>query len=329
MSGYSTPMALHAGTRSATIADHVLCGWRVRSELPLPEVMIWAGDDRPPDVIVRLGATPPLNDAASQGRGPVEVGRDGRCRLDIKDVGSFLAIAGREVVVEPRVSLDSPDLRNWLLGVVLGMLCHQRGLFPLHASCVRIGGAAVAFAGRTGAGKSTLAAALASRGHGLIADDVCAVELVSDGPPQVRPSFPRLRLWDDAMSALDFPAEGAPRGIMGKQKFHYCQPGRFDPSPARLSGVYFLERIVDDRQPVIRRLNGLHAAATLSNEIYRRWIGFRLGRESELLAEALRIVSGVPIFHCPIRSDLTQIEAEAARVDAHVSSLCAGAGAAL
>ena len=38
--------------RSHESADYVLCGWRVRSALPLPEVAPWRGDDRPPDVTI-------------------------------------------------------------------------------------------------------------------------------------------------------------------------------------------------------------------------------------------------------------------------------------
>jgi hypothetical protein len=119
---------------SAGTADYLLCGWRVRSAVPLPEVMRWPGDDRAPDIAIRLGSAPPLRDQVGKGVGPVQVGRDGVCRLDIKNVATYLVAAGRDVVVEPRIGVDAPDLRNWLLGVALGMLCHLRGLFPLHAA---------------------------------------------------------------------------------------------------------------------------------------------------------------------------------------------------
>lgn len=309
------------------VRDHALCGWRVRSALPLPEVLAWTGDDRQPDITIRLGSAPPLSDPVSKASGPVQVGRDGTCRLAIEDVASFLVVAGRDVIVEPRIGLDAPDLRDWLLGVVLGMLCHQRGLFPLHASCVRLGERAVAFAGRTGTGKSTLAAALARRGHALIADDVCAIEFAASGAPQVRPSFPRLRLWDDAMRALDLSSEGVPRASSGRSKLQYCQPGRFDPSPAPLRAVYRLERVAEEERG-IQRMSGADAAATLSTEIYRPWMAFRLGRKPDLLRQALRIAPQVPVFRCPIRPDLAQIERFAARVEDHVLSPRAGEGTA-
>jgi hypothetical protein len=311
---------------AAAAGDYVLCGWRVRSALPLPEVVPWTGDDRPPDITVRLGPAPPLNEPVTSGGGRVQIGQNGACRLEVEDVASFVVSAGRDVAVELSVRRDAAEVREWFLGVVLGMLCHQRGLFPLHASCVRIGGGAVAFAGRTGTGKSTLAAALARRGHGLIADDVSAIEPAASGPPQARPSFPRLRLWDEAMRALDLSPEGVPRASRGKPKYQFCEPGWFDPSPAALRAVYLLERVVVEEP--IERVSGAHAATALYREIYRPWMALRLGRKSELLAQALRIASQVPVFRCPVRPQLEAIGTAAARVEAHVLSLRAGGGTA-
>jgi hypothetical protein len=307
------------GSSRALTGDHVLCGWRVRSALSLPEVAPWIGDDRAPDITIRLGSAPPLCEPFTRGAGRVQIGRDGVCRLEVKDVASFLVSAGRDVVVEPDVHCDAPELREWFLGVVLGMLCHQRGVFPLHASCVRIAEWAIAFAGRTGSGKSTLAATLAQRGHGLIADDVCAIELAGPGPPHVRPSFPRLRLWDDALRVLDLSPEGVPRASTGKPKFEFCEPGGFDPLPAPLGAVSLLVRL--DGEEGIARVGGANAAAALSKEIYRPWMALRLGRQSELLTQALRVASHVPVFRCPVRPQLDEIGTAAGRVEAHVLSL--------
>ena len=59
------------------------------------------------------------------------------------------------------------DVATYLLGPVLGLLLRLRGVPCLHASAVAFGDSAVAFAGSEGAGKSTTAAALASRGHAV------------------------------------------------------------------------------------------------------------------------------------------------------------------
>jgi hypothetical protein len=299
--------------------DYFLCGLRIRTAVPLPDLVAWIGDDRTPDVTISFGAASALLDPVLKGAGPVQVGRDGTCRLAIKDVASFLVFDGRAVIVEPDGDLDTPAFRGWLLGVVLGMLCHQRGLFPLHAACVRFGGTAIALCGRTGAGKSTLAAALGRRGHALVADDVCAIDFTADGEPLVLPSFPRLKLWEDSLQALAVPAETVPRAGSGKRKFHFHQTERFDPSPALLRGIYVLKRSPTPSDILLK--SGADAVIGLSKEIYRRPIGFSLGRKVALLSAAMRIASKVPLFQLSVRPDLSQLDVTAARIEGHFASL--------
>lgn len=56
-----------------------------------------------------------------------------------------------------------------------------RGLIPLHATAVEIGGRAVLIAGPPAAGKSTLAAGLIDRGARLISDDLSVISSAADG----------------------------------------------------------------------------------------------------------------------------------------------------
>ncbi len=59
-----------------------------------------------------------------------------------------------------------------LLAIVLGL----RGAAVLHASAVELNGAAIAFVGPTGAGKSTAAALLCAAGGAIVGDDAARVE---------------------------------------------------------------------------------------------------------------------------------------------------------
>jgi hypothetical protein len=78
------------------------------------------------------------------------------------------------------VSCAVPRLARWrwqrnLVGRVLPFVSTLRGLEPWHASAVAIDGRAVALAGQSGVGKSTLAAQLMLGGAELLADDVLAI----------------------------------------------------------------------------------------------------------------------------------------------------------
>jgi hypothetical protein len=72
-------------------------------------------------------------------------------------------------------AIPDPEAGGWrrvLLDSVLGTAALLRGLEGLHAGGVEIGGGVAALLGATGTGKSSLLAALVSRGHPLVSDDV-------------------------------------------------------------------------------------------------------------------------------------------------------------
>lgn len=88
------------------------------------------------------------------------------------------------------------DTCTYLSGPILGLVLRLRGALALHASAVQIGNGAVGFVGPHGAGKSTLAAALAAAGYPLITDDVLHVH--PEGARWIAEPFTAmLKLWPD------------------------------------------------------------------------------------------------------------------------------------
>lgn len=210
------------GSANARLAgDHRLFGWRVQSALPLPELLPWQGDARAPDVVIELGAVPPVDPRLPCLVPGLEIRPDG-VRLAIPAVAEYWVEAGRRVIVQPILPQDTAQIRLFLLGTVLAILCFQRGLLPMHASAVDIGGRALLVSGASGAGKSTLAAALSARGYRLLSDDVCALALPEGQPLAVLPAFPRVKLAPDSADRLQIPTEGLERirGGTGKGPSH-------------------------------------------------------------------------------------------------------------
>jgi hypothetical protein len=119
-----------------------------------------------------------------------------------QQTGRFHIRGGREIVVDPLPGADAGVLTTLLLGRMMAYLLRQRGYLPLHASGVEIAGRGVLFLGETGAGKSTAAAALHTRGHRVLADDVSAVRISGAGV-EVQAAWPGLRLHGDAVHATN------------------------------------------------------------------------------------------------------------------------------
>jgi hypothetical protein len=90
---------------------------------------------------------------------------------------------------------------SYLVGPIMGLLLRLRGIVCLHASAVSISNRAVVFVGPEGAGKSTTAAALASRGYPVLSDDIVA--LVECGHEfQMLPAYPCVNLWPDSVKLV-------------------------------------------------------------------------------------------------------------------------------
>ena len=77
----------------------------------------------------------------------------------------------------------------------------EQGALALHASVVQTSHGALAFVAQTGAGKSTIAAALGARGCAIMADD-CAIVDVKDEVCCVRPLAVGLRLSRETLRML-------------------------------------------------------------------------------------------------------------------------------
>lgn len=93
---------------------------------------------------------------------------------------------------QPEAGGRSDLLPIMFAGTVLAFLLTLRGHLVLHASAVSSGGRALAFAGQSGRGKSTLAALTAALGARIVTDDVLLVDV--DGGPRCRGNAGELRL---------------------------------------------------------------------------------------------------------------------------------------
>lgn len=277
--------------------DRKLCGWRVASDLPLPELLPWRGDDAvPAGLTIRLGEVPERLDEPRHHGPLLQIGRDGSCRYAIAGVAAYLVdAAGSCVTIAPLAEPDAPDIRLFLLGTVLGLLCYKRGLLPLHAACVEIDGRVVAVAGPSGVGKSTLAAALGTR---LLSDDVTAIEVAppSGGGPRVWPSFPRQKLWRDTLEALVLPigTRLRPRAREMDKFEHPVADFALEPMP--LAAVCHLGEGRLERRPPLSRLSGLQTMTVTQANLYRRPAGEALVGVEETFRAAAALAGAVPHF---------------------------------
>ena len=310
--------------------DRLICGWCVRSALPLPEAAPWLGSDPEVDIEIRPGRLPERVGESTPDLPYVETAPDGSLLLDAMPVARFL-VRSDCVLVDSSLPPDSADLRVRLLGPVLGMLCYLRGILPLHACVVRINARTIAIAGPSCAGKSTLAATFLRRGHTLVTDDICAIKYALESP-WVLPSFPALKLARDSLKTLDIDPNGLTHVWLDTDKFLVPVSSGFDSAPSVLEKVYLLEDAPEGIADSIIAVNGAEAFQQLSGTFYRPAIGRRLFAKAALFGMAARLASHVAVRRLVRSSGFARldeiarlVEADATdgrRMAAHEDGLC-------
>jgi hypothetical protein len=258
--------------------------------------------------------------------------------LRVPGVASFLVRHGCEVIVEPAPGSLPADIRAYLLSPIFSTLCHQAGMYSLHASSIRVGDGVAAFLGHSGAGKSTLAAFLDRRGYTVVSDDICLLDPRSRaGAPQsaeiqsaetlVVPVAPALKLWRSALEQLGTPPESLPQVFSQEDKYRLPihRSGSID-HPLPLRQLYFLEWTGPDapNQPdapaTFTAIEGVHAITRLMEYTNYDYLMKATGRQTGNFLLCGRILAHARAFTLRRPRDFTRIDAVIDALEAHLTS---------
>jgi hypothetical protein len=248
-------------------------GYQIRSELEFnylrrgagTPLEIAAGDlpVRPPGALLREWL-PPLFPTH------VRLHADGDgYRLWIDQAGWF----GIEPHV-PRITVPldgDPVRREERIWGLPALLCFRaRGDVPLHASCVEVDGQALLLAAPGRFGKTTLAAAFASAGYRILAEDL--VCLRPGATPTVVPGPAMLRIRNDMVDSLTI--EGAVELGRDDDRAHLSlHRDRGTCAPVPVAGIALLQ--MGDSDPVLERVSG----ADLVRDLWA--VSFRLPTDED------------------------------------------------
>lgn len=269
-----------------------------------------------PDVFLRLGPIEYELHESTAGSNWLQLEAPGSWILVWEDIGTIRLSGGRELRIEPRPGVGEDSLRATVLGALLSLLLVQRGSFPLHASSVVIEGEAVAIMAPSGAGKSSLAAALTKLGCAFLSDDVSAIE--PDGEtPLVHPGIPRLKLAPATLEVLGESLTVHPRLRGEDEKRAVPAPASAHAGAVPLGRIY---EIADDEQDVFEPLPPQAAMLAVLRNCHRLDLGSRTVGHGELMARSAWIAQRVPVFRLGRPRRLEGLAALARKLLAHASS---------
>jgi hypothetical protein len=298
---------------------YVVHGLVIASELELPELSPSVSDvPLRPDIKVRLGRFSPELKTFETDIPFLFTTEEGPL-LEVPGAARFAVRRGRDVTVEIADNPDMELLRLFLFGSVIGLACHQRGLFPLHASAVALGDRAIAFCGPPQMGKSTLAAFCVDAGARLVADDVLVVSIDGGSHAMANPGMPKVKLWRDAIEVLGRTTEGLTRDWARAEKFHLPAGRHIVTEPVRLSHIFVLESDENAGVGVTAVVSGAEAVSELIQNTYRPEYLDVAHRRASHFAECVRLSKLTKVTRLRRRRDPASLVKTAAMLlDSHL-----------
>jgi hypothetical protein len=293
---------------------YLQCGLRLRSDI---ELHLPLADGDGADVEVRWGRDihesgepPPGEVIAAFGSGEdswyTATSTGSQYLMRFRDCGEFVISEDLSEVHVRRDPAGRFELLPILMaGTVSALLLTLRGQTVLHASAVAIDGAALAFVGQSGRGKSTLATLLCLDGADLVTDDVLTVDA---GPPVTcTGGASELRLRPTASVLAEQGPDHASRVTADERLAFAPSPAVVQPLPLAAIIVPSPDRAASDIQ--VRRLAPSTAVFWLL--VFPRVHGWSrpdvLSRDFAMLSN---IVNSVPVYDVtvpwgpPFRSDI-------------------------
>lgn len=244
-------------------------GLTISSQLALPEFGAVQHPTSHPDVLIQEGkvscaGTEPAPPGTYSWRSASD-----QFLFEVAEVARFQVKGGSQIIFE-RLSTDDVLLKLYLLGSVIGALWHQRGRLPLHAGGVVIDNLAWAFVGNSGAGKSSLVAALSEvAGAGYLSDDVCIIDVPNNRSPVAWPGLARLRASPELCAALrlEDPLFVGAQDPFGKHAM--MAPWEQPLSAIPLAGVIVLEATATPATPAMEQLTAAASLSAILEHTYR------------------------------------------------------------
>lgn len=283
------------GTMKGTI--YKAFGLKILSELPLPELIELGDNDqnKSTDVLIKLDNNflKFWNNYTNEGRKLVV--SNNLVMFEVPETAIFCIENGVNILVSPMSGSDFDKIRLYILGTCMGVLLMQRKIIPLHGSAVVIDKKAYAIIGKSGMGKSTLAAAFLSKGYQLLSDDVIAVCFGKGDVPYVMPSYPQQKLWEESMNEFGMETDKYRPLFERETKFSVPVDSNFYSQPTQLAGLFQLIK-ADNNQINIRKIDGLERIRIVLNQTFRGSLLNKLDLSEWHFKTSLKLIGKVPIF---------------------------------
>jgi hypothetical protein len=297
------------------VNNYVIAGLKVTSDVAMPTATPSEIPFHASDVTIRIEPGPLAVADATYRDHQIEAAKQDFLFRAMEGL-AFQIRNGREIIISRNGKVTDSDVALFLVGSAWGVLCHQRGLLPLHCSAIEVGNKAVAFTGPSGAGKSTLAAGFLQRGYRHLCDDVCIVDL-SGKTVSVLPMPKGVKLWRDATDALTLERGPLISSIENLDKHYVAIPGTEIKEPRELSALYVLAE-AGGTAPAIEPLRRADCFREVGASIYLcEWLCLLRDR-LEIFKMVSDVAQRVRVFRFSRQRDISRFEQGMQMLEKHM-----------
>ena len=226
--------------------------------------------------------------------------RNGNALLfDATGVARYYAPTPGQLFVEPYHGASPRRVRELLIATAIPMLMWKRGGIVLHAAGIVPAGMeqAIAIAGPSGIGKSTLAAGLIEAGGRLVGDDSLWLTMKGDTPIV------------SGLSAILHKSD-----VSAAPRTEIAIPSQSRGETAQLAAIIILRISGENTAPSTNRLHGVKALEAVLKNRHRPKIPAILGLEPALLPQTMLHCRTLPIY------EFTMQKGDVAGSQQHISS---------
>ncbi|WP_346355426.1 hypothetical protein [Azotosporobacter soli] len=297
---------------------YTVYGISIESELMLPELNMT--DNSVTDVKIEIGNVTDKLAVEIPDTGSYCYSQSGEFIYCVEGIGAYLVSGGSRITVQPYRQADGNMVKLFLLGTIMGVLLMQRGLAVLHGSSVLINGQGVLFTGLSGAGKSTMAAALHRRGYCLMADDVSPLQRDEQGQFWIQPGYPQQKLWQESAELVGINTENLEVVSDVWKKFALPLKEGFHATAVPLAAVYeIVARQGGDIE--IRPLRGAAKMSMIMENTYRCELMDCLGLRIQHFEQCGAIARQLPVFQLSRPEKVDSLQKQVEAVVSHLTQL--------
>jgi hypothetical protein len=218
-----------------------------------------------------------------------------------------ISIPREEIRVHAAADGITPEtIRHLIFDQILPRIIAHRGQLVLHASAVQAPAGSIIFAGRSGQGKSTLAASLHSSGFALTGDDAIIVQ-DDAGIMRCQAVYRSLRLFGDSLSSVfgSAPAVSPVAQYTSKQNVLNLDEASYLQDALPVVAIFVLET-PEGSEIGVRRLGALDACMTLIEHSF--WLDpADLGQTQRRMHQASALAGSAPTFSLSYRRDYSEL----------------------